>query len=656
MTAKLLLLMLKKEYLTSNRNGDAANGRFCRDGSCVHDPVCIFASIFTIFLDRCRHNNNYNPVWRCFILYLDCAFLSLSLFTPLITVYARFILCHSFTTKNMSNMNKVLGFERINERTKRPNALINFIKPLEGPDKALAQGFLERVAAICYPIMKENHIVVMALEEYAPNPEFIGRNFNAGEVIQLVLKAPHTNQWLPFKHVQMVMMHELAHCKQMNHSRAFWKVRNAYADELKVLWDKTYTGEGLWGKGQSLITGLYMTNHMPEAAHAPASLCGGTFRSSGGRKRRRKEDVPKVTYAERQQRRIAKKFGVNGVALGDDEGIRAKLESGQKGGKPAVKPRVAGSKRGRELRAAAALARFDNVKKETIKTEPKAETISDDDYETDSDYEYATIERTMNPENGNMVRVCENEDAEDKDAQREFDELREIDQGMPKLHIAPSKQSSLKGKAKETIPSDDASTESDDEQDLDAQHKFTKPPNKVQPIPEDASTDSDDDILDITSAMQERNKQKVDNISNKPASKPESKQPEQNSKKSQPPPVDIKDDSTASESETCDIKTTTPKPPPAPTPSIATTSTEPRTATSTSKTAERPPAIPTSTCPICSLENEPTSALCAACSHILNPTLMPNCWKCTSTECQSVGYINPGDYNLCGLCGSTKPK
>jgi hypothetical protein len=400
-----------------------------------------------------------------------------------------------------------------------------------------------------------------------------------------------------------------------------------------------------------------MTNHMPEAANAPASLCGGTFRSSGGRKRRRKEDVPKVTYAERQQRRIAKKFGVNGVALGDDEDIRAKLESGQKGGKPAVKPRVAGSKRGRELRAAAALARFDNVKKETVKAEPKAEPISnDDDYETDSDYEYATIERTMNPEDGNMVRVCENEDSEDKDAQREFDELREIDQGMPKLQIVPSKQSFSKGKAKETISSDDASTESDDDQDLDAQHKITKPPNKTQPIPDDVSTDSDDEILDITSVMQERNKQKDDNTSNKPVSKPEINQPKQNSKKSQPPPLDIKDDSTASESETCDIKAPAPKPPPVPTPSTTATSTEPRTTISTSKPAERTPAIPASACPICSLENEPTSALCAACSHVLNPTLMPNCWKCTSTECQSVGYINPGDYNLCGLCGSTKPK
>ena len=557
----------------------------------------------------------------------------------------------------MSNVNKVLGFERINERVKRPNALINFIKPLETPDKALAQDFLERVAAICYPIMKENHIVVMALEEYPPNPEFIGRNFNAGEVIQLVLKAPHTNQWLPFKHVQMVMMHELAHCKQMNHSRAFWKVRNAYADELKVLWNRMYTGEGLWGKGQSLITGQYMTNHMPEAANIPASLCGGTFRSSGGRKRRRKEDVPKITYAERQQRRIAKKFGVNGVALGDDEGVRAKLESGQKGGKPAVKPRVAGSKRGRELRAAAALARFENVKKETVKIEPKTETISDDDdYETDSDYEYTTIERTMNPEDGNMVRVCENENSEDKDAQREFDELREIDQGVPKLQTSSFKQASSKGKAKEAILSDDASTESDDDQDLDAQRGLIKKSKKTESIPDDIPTDSEDDILDVTSVVQERNKQKDENSTNKPAAKAEGKQPELNNKKPQPPSIDTKDDSTASESETTGIDNTTPKSLPAPTPSIATTSAEGRTTTSTTRPAEHPPAITASTCPICSLENEPTAALCAACSHVLNPTLMPNCWKCTSADCQSVGYVNPGDYNLCGLCGSTKSK
>lgn len=551
-------------------------------------------------------------------------------------------------------MNKVLGFERINERKKRPNALINFIKPLESPDKALAQDFLERVAAICYPIMKQNHIVVMALEEYPPNPEFIGRNFNAGEVIQLVLKAPHTNQWLPFKHVQMVMMHELAHCKQMNHSRAFWKVRNAYADELKVLWDKAYTGEGLWGKGQSLITGQYMTNHMPEAANIPASLCGGTFRSSGGRKRRRKGDAPKITYAERQQRRIAKKFGVNGVALGDDEGVRAKLEAGQKGGKPAVKPRVAGSKRGRELRAAAALARFENVKKEAVKAEPKIETTSDDDYETESDYEYTTIERTMNPEDGNMVRVCENEDSEDKDAQREFDELREIDQATSKSHANSSTQPLSKGKAKQTIPDDDASTESDDDQDLDAPRSFTKPPTKTQPVLEDLSTDSEDEIQDTTAIVQEKGKQKENKISKKPSSS--SIQAEKGSNPSQQPLVDIKDEATASEDEKNVINYIAPTASSAPSSSATFNSTEVGTTAIQSRPEERPAVASSSTCRICSLENESTAAMCAACSHVLKPVLMPNCWKCTSTDCQNVGYVNPGDYGVCGLCGSTKPK
>ena len=33
----------------------------------------------------------------------------------------------------------------INERTRQPNKFINFIKPLEGPDKAIAQDYLERI-------------------------------------------------------------------------------------------------------------------------------------------------------------------------------------------------------------------------------------------------------------------------------------------------------------------------------------------------------------------------------------------------------------------------------------------------------------------------------------------------------------------------------
>jgi DNA-dependent metalloprotease WSS1 len=55
--------------------------------------------------------------------------------------------------------------------------------------------------------MRDHHLSVMSLEEYEPNPEFVGRNFNAGEVVQLVLKS-RSGRWLPFGYVQMVMMHE----------------------------------------------------------------------------------------------------------------------------------------------------------------------------------------------------------------------------------------------------------------------------------------------------------------------------------------------------------------------------------------------------------------------------------------------------------------
>lgn len=65
-----------------------------------------------------------------------------------------------------------------------------------------------RSNAIPVPIMREHHMSVMSLEEYEPNREFVGRNFNAGEVVQLVLKSPSTGRWLPFNYVQMVMMHE----------------------------------------------------------------------------------------------------------------------------------------------------------------------------------------------------------------------------------------------------------------------------------------------------------------------------------------------------------------------------------------------------------------------------------------------------------------
>lgn len=321
-----------------------------------------------------------------------------------------------------------LGIERINPRRKQPNERINFIKPLEGPDKAFAQDFLERIAAICNPIMKANHLAVMSLEEYECNREFLGRNFNAGEVIQLVLKAP-SGHWLPVKMVQMVMMHELAHCKQMNHSGAFWKVKNQYSIELKALWAKRYTGEGMWSRGRTLLTGQYESEGLASDEVLPEHLCGGTFRSSGKRKRKIKA---KLSYKEQQERRIANKFGTNGMALGADQELKAELEKGKK---VSSKPRVASSNRGRELRAAAALARSER-KKDEVKEKDGVETESE--IEAESDWEdYLDIKaergeaidingkRLLDSKGRAMIRVSEEKD--DVNIQNEMPELRKLE-------------------------------------------------------------------------------------------------------------------------------------------------------------------------------------------------------------------------------------
>ncbi|CZR50599.1 uncharacterized protein PAC_00473 [Phialocephala subalpina] len=384
-----------------------------------------------------------------------------------------------------------LGWERINARTSQPNRNIVFIKPLPGPDRDTAKDFLERIAAQCLPICNKHHLAVASLEEYEPNLEFWGRNFNSGEVIQLVLKSPSTGRWLPFKFVQMVMMHELAHNKQMNHSKAFWVVRNEFSNEMKELWNKGYTGDGLWGRGILLRNGTFDHDELDVGEVLPEHMCGGTFRLKGGKKRKAKQTI---TYKEREERRIAKKFGTTGVALGADEETKAKLEKGKR---PVGKPRVAGSARGRELRAAAALARFE-VKKE----EPE---MKDEDLVTDSEAESDTDDPKIKPEpddavdinglrlvdsnGGGMVRVCGQEDNEDDDVKKELLELQSIP-GHSQQYLA-SKSAPLSKKSAAILRPVSKTSMSTEKKDIDKAHErlstqSTRLPSTTQSHPQES--------------------------------------------------------------------------------------------------------------------------------------------------------------------------
>ena len=480
-----------------------------------------------------------------------------------------------------------LGFERLNERAKHPNPHINFIKPLPGVSEVASQSFLERIAAQCCPVMKANHIYVMSLEEYAPNPEFAGRNFNAGEVIQLVLKS-RNGAWLPFKHVQMVMMHELAHCKQMNHSGAFWQVRNAYAAQMHELWTQGYTGEGLWGRGRELESGEHMNGRMPDESALPANLCGGVYRSSRRRKRKTTEK-PKISYAERKQKRILKKFGAGGMALGMDEDQRVKLEPGKKA-KPT--PRVAGSMRGRELRAAAALARFEiKPKEETLErdTENGSETEADYDWpESGEDIEEGVGRQQIKDSQGHsLVKVCEGDDGDGEDAKREMRELMETDQK------APQSAQSRPPKIQREQSEEPAFVE---RRESKAGARVSKPPVKVE-------TGLDDTKFPKTSTT----------VENDAA---QSKDPKRHTQ-------------------------TRPSKPGQPVKSITRDAAE-------DGSSGKP-------CSACSFENDKDAVSCVVCANVIDLRKMSNHWKCESRSCREGTYVNLGDYGRCQICGALKP-
>ena len=382
---------------------------------------------------------------------------------------------------------------RLNHQaSSHPNDRIVFIKPLPRPstqqaDYDIADTFLRAIAAQCLPIMKKHWLSVTTLEEYEPNREFVGRNFNNGECIQLVLRS-RTGSWLPFNMVQMVMMHELAHNAHMNHGKMFWQSRNVFADELKELWQKGYSGEGFWGSGRALgdMSTAMGNNVLRSEELGDLPLCGGTYRSRR-RKRKAKSSGEELTWKEKRDRRIEKKFGKNGVSLGEDEDKRLFPELGKRpaGGNP----RVAQSKRGRELRAAAALARFDTnmrevegLKEEAVKEE---ETDSDDYEEADGEDARDINGKRMQDKDGRgLTRVCEDEDMDDVQVKQELREMESLDQ-----YFQPARRKDQRSRASES------------NQDIRPLALTLKDIPQHPPSPSDASTETADEEEQVSPRM-----------------------------------------------------------------------------------------------------------------------------------------------------------
>ena len=484
---------------------------------------------------------------------------------------------------------------RLNHQpSSHPNDRIVFIKPIQRPpaqkdDYNRAEMVLKAIAAQCLPIMKDHHLSVTTLEEYEPNPEFIGRNFNNGEIIQLVIKSK-SGAWLPLNMIQMVMMHELAHNTHMNHGKGFWQTRNLYAGEMHGLWSKGYTGEGLWGQGRSLRSmdeefgGRVLRS---EELH-DLPLCGGTFRS---RQKKRKAKGPELTWKEKRDKRIEKKFGKNGEQLGEDEDFRLMLEIGRKG-PVGGKPRVAQSKRGRELRAAAALARFETNKKE-VKAVEAGVNEEDAETETESEYEETDVtqedakdpfgRRMLDRKGHSMVRVCGEEDEHNLDVKREMQELANLD----------------------SVPSIQEDVESSTHK-----AKSSREPTIKRSLREES---------DQTPAKRMKTSIEVQ------VAREASKEPEMSTDASLN--TDVAQDLDLSSSK-AQNQLANPDP------------------------ADSESSLQ---CPICSMVNDPISLNCVACAHVLDIGKDPRHWKCKSKPCEGSAYTNAGDCGICGVCGARKP-
>jgi hypothetical protein len=252
---------------------------------------------------------------------------------------------------------------------------------------------------------------------------------------------------------------------------------------MRALWTRGFTGEGIWGRGALLSTGEFEKNMVDPGEQLPEHLCGGTYKSRSKKRKAKKT----LTYKEQKERRILKKFGANGVALGEDTETKRKLEKGRT---VAGKPRVAGSARGRELRAAAALARFDQQKEETVKVESEvddgSDTESGDDYEDDdtkSEPDAVDIDgkRLLDSKGGRMIKVCEDENPEDQDAQQELRELQSF--GSRKPVVKPPNMAPEEAVAKASA----APRTTTNKREKVADQKSTKSPIPKKPPPSESS-------------------------------------------------------------------------------------------------------------------------------------------------------------------------
>lgn len=207
------------------------------------------------------------------------------------------------------------------------NDHINFITELKAyPDHEQALLRLRQLAAIYKPVMKEFGLQINHLQEYKHNQEFAGRNFNAGENVEMVLRGP-SGGFLPFEIVCSVFAHELAHNFHMNHSTRHTNLTKEINAARRQLQAQGYYGDGFWSRGQRLGDDQWtLGDASTSSANLPGNLCGGAW----SRRRRRPEGCRRDTKPAAQNRKRTKVKGTPSPHTGAQTAAKIEQTAGKR--------------------------------------------------------------------------------------------------------------------------------------------------------------------------------------------------------------------------------------------------------------------------------------------------------------------------------------
>ncbi|KAI0775183.1 WLM domain-containing protein [Trametes elegans] len=296
---------------------------------------------------------------------------------------------------------------RLNEKEVNPNPHINFISPLRTEDSAAeeeARQLLRALAAQVRPVMKAEGFVVNSFEEYEHNKVFAGRNWNNGEVVELVLRGAGGG-FLPTSWLLSTLCHELAHIKHMNHGPAFHALWAKLRNDVRELQSKGYYGDGYWSSGTRLADSAHLGSQGLDAGDLPEYMCGGAqarARPTSLRRRRRRQQPggpSNHTGAQTAKRRKAGSrvtaqgtFAGAGRALNEDVSDEEEKKAG------AGFRKKAASKKARDARALAAERRLLALQGSSAAAKKEESDDGDDAYEpsaeTDQDRRRAMLDST----------------------------------------------------------------------------------------------------------------------------------------------------------------------------------------------------------------------------------------------------------------------